>query len=76
MKEGQPDRVSFSYGVKLPGPVKWASVNTNISMSTDVLDGESPAKAIARARKIVMAQIEKEIDEIDESRSEESDGDN
>jgi len=70
MQERQPDRISFSYGVKLPGPVKWSSVDCHMSMSTDVLGDETPQKAIARARKIVMAQMEREIDEIDKSSSE------
>jgi hypothetical protein len=68
-----PDRVSFAYGAKMPGPVKWSSVDFHMSMSTDVLDGETPQKAIARARKIIMAQCERELDEIEKSNSAEDD---
>ena len=60
MSTNQNDRVSYSYGFKVPGAEQYSSVNVNVSYSTDVRDGETPEKAMERARAFVHAEAGRE----------------
>lgn len=62
MSEKQPDRVSYTYGMKIGLP-NYSSVDFHVSMSSDVKDGETPEKAHIRVKKFVDAQIEKEMED-------------
>lgn len=53
----QPDRVSFSYGTKVPGEERYSSVDLHMSYSTDIMDGETADEAMARARRFVLDQL-------------------
>lgn len=64
------DRVSYSYGIKWPGPTDYSSVHCDISYSTDVRDDETPEQAVSRARKFVQDQCEGDFDEIRRAREE------
>lgn len=64
-----PDRISYSYGVKLPGAEDYSSITVNASLSTDVQEDESADDALQRARLFVQTQIEKDFDDIQRIRS-------
>lgn len=57
-----PDRISFSYGMKIGLP-NYSSVDFHISMSSDVKAGETPEKALVRIKKFVDEKIEKEMED-------------
>jgi len=59
---GQADRVSFTYGIKVPGPVQFSSITISASFSTDLVEEETPEDAIKRARDFVMREVEKDYD--------------
>ncbi len=58
--EKNSDRVNFSFGMKIPGPVQFSSFTFSCSYSTDLMPEETPEDAIDRVRKLVMAEVEKD----------------
>ncbi len=56
-----PDRVSFSYGNKVPGAERFSSIDLHLSYSTDILAGETAAEAMARARRFVLEQFNERL---------------
>lgn len=62
--QSQPDRISYSYGLKLPGAEEFSSINVNLSISSDVRQGETADQAMARARDFVHTQCEKDLNDI------------
>lgn len=56
-----PDRVSFSYGNKVPGSERFSSIDLHLSYSTDILAGETAAEAMARARRFVLNQFNERL---------------
>lgn len=57
----EQDRVSYSYGFKVPGPEQYSSVNVSVSLSTDVKAGESPDQAMERAKAFVHTHADNEM---------------
>lgn len=57
----QRDRISYSYGLKVPGPEEYSSVHVSVSYASDVADGESAEEALQRARDVVHAQCERDL---------------
>lgn len=43
--KGELDRVSVSFGMKMPGPVNFSSISFNLSLSSDVKSGETLEEA-------------------------------
>ena len=60
MSNNQQDRVSYSYGFKVPGAEQYSSVNVNVSYSSDVRDDETPEKAMERVRAFIHAEVSRE----------------
>lgn len=58
----QTDRVNYSYSMKIPGPVQFSSITFSSSYSTDLQPEETPEDAMDRARKFVLAEVEKDYD--------------
>ena len=56
MTEKTPDRISYSEGVKV-NIGDYESRDVHISISTDVKEGETPKKAIQRAKKEVQGRL-------------------
>lgn len=56
------DRVSYSYGFKVPGQTQYSSTNVNISYSTDLRPDEAPEQALERARRFVLAEADRELE--------------
>ena len=59
--EGNNDRVSYSFGLKL-NIGNYQSLDFHMSYSTDVKDGENEDVAMDRARKFVQRKIDEEYD--------------
>lgn len=57
----EQDRVSYSYGFKVPGPEQYSSVNVSVSLSTDVKAGETPDQAMERAKTFVHMHADNEM---------------
>jgi hypothetical protein len=57
MNQQTPDRVSFSYGQKVPGEERFSSVDLHLSDSTDIRAGETAEQAMARAKRFVLEQF-------------------
>lgn len=57
-----PDRVSYSYGFKVPGKTQYSSTNVNISFSTDLRPNETPEQALERARGFVLVEADRELE--------------
>lgn len=55
MTNTQPDRVSFSFGMKLQTEVKYESADFHVSLTSDVKSNETPEQAFNR----VKAEVEK-----------------
>lgn len=55
------DRISYSYGFKVPGAEQYSSVNVTVSLSTDVKAGETPDQAMERAKAFVHAHSDEEM---------------
>jgi hypothetical protein len=60
-----PDRITYSYGMKIGLP-NYSSADFHVSMSSDVKPDETKDKAFARIKKFVDAQAEKELNEIND----------
>ena len=66
----EAERVSYSYGMKLPGPVPYSSIDFHLSFSTDLREGETPKQAMERARKFIQVECEREYDNIRSDKAE------
>lgn len=62
--QGQPDRITYSQGFKVPGPDKYSSINAGVSYATDVRDGETIEQAMQRARAFVLDQVEQDLAQV------------
>jgi len=58
-----PDRVSYSFNVKIGLP-KFSSVGFDVGMESDVREGETTEKAFRRVKRFVEDLAGKETDEI------------
>lgn len=63
MIEGQPDRVSFSFGAKV-SIAQYESADFHMTYSSDVKANETPAQAFKRVSKFVEEESEKKLDEV------------
>lgn len=59
----EPDRVSYAYGMKMPGPVPYSSLDFHLALTTDVREGETPKQAMERARKFVQGEADREYED-------------
>ena len=54
------DRISFTHGFKVPGPVGYSSINMDISYTSDVKSDETPKTALRRVKRFVKANLKRE----------------
>lgn len=64
----EPDRISYSWGMKL-NLGNYQSADFHMSLSSDVKAGETPEKAMKRARDFIEKESEKKLDELRDSLS-------
>lgn len=58
-----PDRVNYSLGMKM-NTGNFSSINFNVSLSSDVKDGETVVQAYQRVKRFVEKESEKKFHEI------------
>lgn len=61
MAEGQPDRVSYSFGMKI-NIGNFQNVDFHLSYSTDCKEGETKEDAMERAGAFVESEADKEYE--------------
>ena len=59
----ESDRVSYSFGMKV-SIAKFESADFHLTFSSDVKQGETPAKALARVQEFVEKEAERKLDEL------------
>jgi hypothetical protein len=69
-----PDRISYTYGFKIPGSEDYSSVNASISYTSDVQADETPEVAIKRIKKFVKTQCAKELARAEENKGQKRKG--
>jgi len=60
-------KVSYSFGMTLPGAEPYSSIRFDFSHESDVVKGESVDKAMNRVKKFVMEKADEEYDRIKEA---------
>ena len=69
----EPDRVNITFGMKMPGPVEYSSVNFSVSLSSDVKGGETLNEAWERVSKEVDERATEYYEKYGKLQSEEED---
>lgn len=62
------DRVSYSFGMKLPGKEPYPSIDFHVSLSSDAYEGESPEDAFERVQKSVLEKAKSEYARVNKMR--------
>jgi hypothetical protein len=61
------DRVTYSFGMTLPGAQPYSSLRFDVSYDSDVVKGEKAEDAFERVKAFVMERADSEYDRIKES---------
>jgi len=64
------DRVSYTFGMKMPGPEKYSMIDFSVSFSSDVKSDETPVATYERVRKFVHDRSDEEYERIEKIRGE------